>query len=104
MEVDSTSAQSKPVALPGNLVVDEIAGLKVLLCNALQTADNVNIDPTAVKTADTASLQLLAAFVNRANAIEKTVIWSGFSAALTTAANLLGLQRHLGLKAGEERH
>lgn len=92
-----------PVVLPGNLAIGEIASLKALLREALQSTDSVNIDPTLVKTADTAAMQLLAAFVNRANTLEKTIVWSGFSEVLTTAANLLGLQRHLGLSAGEER-
>ena len=98
----SEAAQATALVFPENLAIDDIEGLKHLLGRALQSDEEISLDPRAIKTADTASVQLLAAFVNRANALNKAVNWTGFSEVLSTAATLLGLRRHLGLTAGDE--
>jgi ABC-type transporter Mla MlaB component len=104
MGAHSDRRQDTPVQLANDLVIDELAALKAQLRGALQSCDVIRIDPSAIRTIDTAAMQLLAAFVNRANALSKTVNWCGFSETLTSVATLLDLRRHLGLKASEENN
>jgi ABC-type transporter Mla MlaB component len=88
---------SKPVALPAECVIASAADLRNALLSRVTDAGNVQLDASAVQRVDTASLQVLAAFVRDRRADGLPLEWLGVPACLTDAANLLDLTNVLGL-------
>jgi ABC-type transporter Mla MlaB component len=78
------------VALASNCSVKDAAALKANLLGAEHSEEAVTIDVTAVERIDTASMQLLCAFVRDRHALNRPVQWRGSSAALDEAVKLLG--------------
>jgi ABC-type transporter Mla MlaB component len=77
------------------------AALQRELVARLDESGPVHIDGGAVERVDTASLQLLAAFVRDLRAASRPVEWLARSDALERAAQSLGLGRALGFPASE---
>jgi phospholipid transport system transporter-binding protein len=71
--------------------------LQAQLAERLDESGTVRIDGSAVDRIDTASLQLLAAFVRELRADARAVEWVGCSSGLWRAADILGLVAALGL-------
>jgi anti-anti-sigma regulatory factor len=78
------------VALASHCSVKDASALKTTLQNAERSEEAVTIDITAVERIDTASMQLLCAFVRDRHARNQSVVWRGTSAALNEAVKLLG--------------
>jgi len=88
---------ARPVALPADCVIASAADLRGALLERVSDTGNVQLDASAVQRVDTASLQVLAAFVRGRRAEGLPLEWLGVSACLTDAANLLDLTNVLGL-------
>lgn len=86
-----------PVTLPAECVIAAATGLRDVLLGRVGDAGNVQIDASAVQRVDTASLQVMAAFVRDRRNDGLTFEWLGVPACLTEAATLLDLTNALGL-------
>lgn len=89
------------ITLAANCSVKDAAALKTSLCAAVESPDSVVLDAAAVERVDTATMQLLCAFVRERAAHSRAVVWRGTPSALTEAARLLGAQSLLGLPQTE---
>ena len=81
---------SSLIALASHCSVKDAGALKASLAAALDVNNAVTIDMGAVERIDTATLQLLCAFVRDRNAAARSIAWTGESKALREAAKLLG--------------
>lgn len=87
------------IALAANCSIKEVATLRQQLIAAVDASGPVVIDAAAVERIDTATLQVLYAFVRDRLAGDREVTWQGVPAALTDAARLLGIRDLLCLPA-----
>ncbi len=71
--------------------------LHARLCKLLDAGHSVDIDAASVEQADSAGLQLLAAFVRDARGRRTGIRWSRTSEPLRQVARRLGLSQMLGL-------
>ncbi len=71
--------------------------LKKSLCALSAQAGTVMLDAGAVERIDTATLQLLAAFVRDRRLAGRAVEWHAVSAAMASAARVLGMSSMLSL-------
>ena len=94
-------AAAPVVALASNCSVKDAAALKATLQGAQQSEAAVTIDITAVERIDTATMQLLCAFVRDRYARDQNVQWRGASAALDEAVKLLGASELLRWESAE---
>jgi ABC-type transporter Mla MlaB component len=94
-------AAAPVVALASNCSVKDAATLKANLQAAEMSEAAVTIDITAVERIDTASMQLLCAFVRDRHARDQSVKWRGSSAALDEAVKLLGTSELLRWESAE---
>jgi len=88
-------APSGTVVLSSDCTVAECAVLRNSLLRALPETSEITLDINAVQRIDTATMQLLTAFVLERQALGRTVKWSGAAPAFLSAARLLGLERVL---------
>jgi ABC-type transporter Mla MlaB component len=86
------------VVLGSNCSVKDAAALKTSLCAFSNRSDAVTLDVSAVERVDTATMQLLCAFVRDRSGRKQSVTWRGESAALQDAVRLLGVGELLGLE------
>jgi ABC-type transporter Mla MlaB component len=86
------------VVLAANCSVKDAAALKSSLCAFSNHGDAVTLDVSAVERVDTATMQLLCAFVRDRSGRNQSVAWRGESAALQDAVRLLGVGALLGLE------
>lgn len=86
------------VLLAANCSVKDAAALKVSL-SALAHVTDVTVDVSAVERVDTATMQLLCAFVRDRGGRNQGVAWRGESQALVDAARLLGLGALFGFES-----
>lgn len=96
---DSVAAASPAVvvALASNCSVKDAGALKDSLCAVADAAEPVVLDAGSVERIDTATVQLLCAFVRERVGRNQAVVWQGVSAVLLEAARLLGVQALLAL-------
>jgi phospholipid transport system transporter-binding protein len=87
------------MTLDADLRLAAAPALRNVLLGALAAGQPVRIDGAAVAQVDTATLQLLCAFVRDAAASEQAVIWTAASDALMAGAAMLGLHRSMNLPA-----
>lgn len=85
------------VVLASNCSVKDAAELKQSLCKLAEESDAVHIDVRSLERLDTATMQLLCAFVRDRLARNLKVEWQGDSPALHEAARLLGVAELLAL-------
>ncbi len=90
------------LALGPSLTIQEASGLKQQLAGILSAGGPVYLDGTAVRSADTAGIQLLVAFAREAKMRNVEIIWRGASEVLLQSATRLGLSALLGLAAPDE--
>ena len=88
---------SGPIALRAECLIGTVDELRIDLSSHLTVESSVTIDAAAVERIDTASLQLLAAFIRDRRAAGLSVDWAGVPAAVAEAATLLNLTHTLGL-------
>ena len=86
------------VVLAANCSVKDAAALKTSLCAFSTHGDAVTLDVSAVERVDTATMQLLCAFVRDRSGRNQGVSWRGESQALQDAVRLLGVGALLGLE------
>jgi len=86
------------VRLEKRVMIGRIDELRSTLDGA-KTSKEVLFDGTAVEAIDTASLQLLAAFVTHRRKAKKDVSWEGVSDEFRARAVTVDLDQHLGLGA-----
>jgi anti-anti-sigma regulatory factor len=79
------------LALPAECTTADAGTLKARLTKLLAHRKPVTLDRGSVQRVDTATLQMLAAFVRDRRAQGLAVEWSGEGAAFMNAASLLGL-------------
>ena len=84
------------VVLNSNCTVKDAAALKVSLCAIAKHSDAVTVDVSAVERVDTATMQLLCAFVRDRSGRKQSITWRGESQALQDAVRLLGIGALLG--------
>jgi ABC-type transporter Mla MlaB component len=87
------------LVLASNCSVREAASLKEALCMLLEN-DDVVLDAGNLERVDTATVQLLCAFVRERAKTNRKVTWAGDSAPLRDAARLLGVTELLALPQG----
>lgn len=89
------------VALSSNSTVKDAQALKDQLMKLLELPEVVAIDVRSVERVDTATMQLLCAFVRDRAERNSAVEWLGNPPAMVEAARLLGVEHMLALpKAG----
>lgn len=81
---------SSPLRLPAELGVDQADSLKQLLLKTVDHAQPVTLDASEVQRIHTAALQLFCMFCRDRRAVGREVRWHQPSAALRSAAALLG--------------
>jgi ABC-type transporter Mla MlaB component len=86
------------VVLGANCSVKDAAALKTSLCAFSTHSEAVTLDVSAVERVDTATMQLLCAFVRDRGGRNQGVTWRGESPALQDAVRLLGVGALLGLE------
>jgi len=87
----------KPVSLPAECVIASATALRDVLLERAGDAGTVQIDASSVQRVDTASLQVMAAFVRDRRNDGLSFEWLGVPACLTEAATLLDLTNAQGL-------
>jgi ABC-type transporter Mla MlaB component len=87
------------VVLAANCSVKDAAALKVSLCAIANESIDVTLDVSAVERVDTATMQLLCAFVRDRSGRQQNVLWRGESQAVQDAVRLLGIGTLLGLES-----
>ncbi len=98
MNVEPTQAGEPIVVMAANCSVKDAAALKVSLCAIANQSIDVTLDVSAVERVDTATMQLLCAFVRDRSGRQQNVIWRGESQALQDAVRLLGVGALLGFE------
>lgn len=93
--VDTPAAPT--IALASNCTVKDAAALKNSLCAIANEDGCVVLDAGRVERVDTATIQLLCAFVCERVGRNQSVVWQNASSALLEAARLLGVQKLLAL-------
>ena len=98
---DAPSAmQAEPiVVLSANCSVKDAAALKSSLCAVANESAAVTLDASAVERVDTATMQLLCAFVRDRSSRSQSTVWRGQSQALHDAVRLLGVAALIGFDA-----
>lgn len=99
--VPAAAANDATVTLSSNCTVKDAAALKRALCAVLETSDTVTLDVCGLERIDTATMQVLCAFVRQRVAAARAVKWLGVSEVLREAARLLGVQSLLSLPPAE---
>jgi len=89
-------AGNTPLRL-GSTSLRDVTAFQAELAERLDDSGPVQIDASTVQRVDTATLQLLAAFVRDLRADARVVEWTGCSPALRRAAHSLGLTDALDL-------
>jgi ABC-type transporter Mla MlaB component len=79
------------IALPAHCTVKDAAAFKLDLCAMAEQNADVSIELTAVERIDTATIQLLCAFVRDRAARNQKVIFKGESNSWREAVRLLGV-------------
>jgi ABC-type transporter Mla MlaB component len=87
------------VVLAANCSVKDAAALKISLCAIANESTEVTLDVSAVERVDTATMQLLCAFVRDRSGRNQSVAWRGESQALQDAVRLLGVGELLGFES-----
>ncbi len=87
------------IVLAASCSVKDAAALKTSLCAVANEGGAVTLDASAVERVDTATMQLLCAFVRDRSARNQSVVWRGQSQALQDAVRLLGVGALLNLDA-----
>lgn len=83
------------IKLPSELSISDVETLHQHLLNELISEEDVCLDISEVKRADTASIQLLCALQKHLLTVEHKIIWQGKSDALQQAITNLGLSHYL---------
>ena len=88
-----------PIVLAKRATIGKIEELQEQLSAALDQKSDVEIDASNVEAVDTASLQLLVAFVNSRWKQEKSVVWKEPSDEFISRTGLTGLTEVLGIQS-----
>ena len=99
LEAPAASSSDPIVALPSNSTVKDAAALKTALLKVVELTATVALDVRSVERVDTATLQLLCAFVRDRAARNLGVQWLGCPPAIFESAGVLGVQSMLALPA-----
>jgi anti-anti-sigma regulatory factor len=102
--VEAAPAEVAPrgtVVLSSNAGLRDASALKDSLVALLDQSEPVTIDARAVERIDTATLQLIAAFVHDRTVLKRGCIWWGASEALIDAVRVLGLGPALQISVDE---
>jgi ABC-type transporter Mla MlaB component len=97
----AAAAPESTVTLGSNCTVKDAAALKLALCAVVETPGAVTLDVGSLERIDTATVQVLCAFVLQRVATARAVKWLGVSEVLREAARLLGVQPLLSLPPAE---
>lgn len=89
------SATARVLALPAQCTLAQAEPLRTQLLRALARDGEVHLDAARVEAADTAGLQVLAAFVQQLRQQDRSVHWHNLAPALLAGAAQLGLTQHL---------
>lgn len=89
------SATARVLALPVQCTLAQAEPLRAQLLRALSRDGEVHLDAARVEAADTAGLQVLAAFVQQVRQQGRSVHWHNPASVLLAAAAQLGLAQHL---------
>jgi ABC-type transporter Mla MlaB component len=93
----ASRAPSGVFALAAECTIADIAPLQVSLTRLLEHPSPVTLDVNAVQRIDTASMQLVAAFVRERESHGRQIEWRGSAPVFGSAARLLGLASMLHL-------
>lgn len=99
VEAPVVAVRAEPViVLAANCSVKDAANLKTSLCAVSAESAAVTLDASAVERVDTATMQLLCAFVRDRLSRNQSIVWRGRSQALHDAVRLLGVGALLGFE------
>jgi len=93
------SSADAVVVLAANCSIKDAGALKNSLCAVANETAAVTLDASAVERVDTATMQLLCAFVRDRSARKQSIVWRGESQALNDAVRLLGVAALIGFDA-----
>ena len=93
------SLAGRQIRLIDRVGIRDAASLKSQLIATAAADAPIVIDADDAEAVDTAVLQLLVAFCNRARANNKTVSWKDASGVLMESAHVLGLQQYLAFES-----
>jgi ABC-type transporter Mla MlaB component len=97
---DAPAASRRPtIALASNCNVKDAVELKQSLCHHVADSAPVALEVGKVERVDTATMQLLCAFVRDRAAQQREVVWAGDTRVIRDAAHLLGVESMLALPA-----
>ena len=96
---NKASSADPVVVLAANCSVKDAGALKNSLCAVANETAAVTLDASAVERVDTATMQLLCAFVRDRSARKQSIVWRGESQALNDAVRLLGVAALIGFDA-----
>jgi ABC-type transporter Mla MlaB component len=99
MTAPTPQPASTTFTLAAECMVSEAGSLKERLAALLEEPQAVTIDVSALQRIDTASLQVITAFVRERAGAGRAVEWQGTAPVLLTAVQLLGLTSLLKLPA-----
>lgn len=100
IDVTPAAVEADPViALSSNSTVKDAAALKARLIKVAALPANISIDVRSVERVDTATFQLLCAFVRDRAERKLGVSWVGCPKAFIESSRLLGVHAMLGLPA-----
>lgn len=97
LDLDAPLPAGPGVCLPSNSTVKDAASLQAALLNVVESTATVALDARSVERIDTATMQLLCAFVRERTARNLGVQWLGSPAVIVESAGLLGMQSMLAL-------
>lgn len=92
-------AGASTVALASHCTVKDAAALRQALCAVVNSEGTVTLDVSSLERIDTATIQVLCAFIRERVAAARAVQWLGVSSVLREAARLLGVNALLALPA-----
>lgn len=100
-ETPVSGAEAGAVMLPAQCLLRDTTQLKHSLLPHAAAAAPVSIDTRDVERIDTAAMQVLLAFVRDRHSQQRVVEWLGLNEVFVDSAQLLGIDKMLGLPVGE---
>lgn len=99
-----TAAPSSTIVLASHCSVKDATTLKASLSAAFGMSDEVTLDVAAIERIDTATVQLLCAFVRDRAASGQAVAWRGESTTFSDAVRLLGVGSMLSFSSAQKAY
>jgi anti-sigma B factor antagonist len=102
----STEQDVRRVSVSGDFTISNAEAIRTQLQEAIESAEDIEVDLTEVAEIDSAGLQIMVAAKREAGARHRSLRFAGHSTAVLDALDLLDLSAHLGdpvvLRSGDQ--